>query len=86
MNKAYEYVMAGLPIIFLGAPYQAKIFKPYNISIELEKMEDLGNVEEKFGHLYPELKANVEKARKVLTMERNIHRVENLYNKVLGNK
>jgi hypothetical protein len=86
MNKAYEYVTAGLPVIFLGAPYQAKIFKPYNISIELEKMEDLGNVEEKYGHLYPELKANVEKARKVLTMERHIHVVENLYNKVLGNK
>ena len=83
MNKAYEYVMCGLPVVFVGAPYQAKIFKPYNISIELRKVEDMGNIEENFGQLYPELKANVDKARRILTMERNIYKLEKLYNKVL---
>lgn len=85
MNKAYEYIFAGLPLIIMGAPEQARVLRKYGVAIELEKMEDLGNVEQKWGHMYPELKANVEKARKVLTMERHIHVVENLYNTVLGN-
>ena len=84
MNKAYEYIAAGLPVIFLGAPHQAKLFKKYNISIELEKIEDLGNVEEKYGNLYPQLKENVEKTRKLFWMERHIHIVEKLYKEVLG--
>jgi len=82
MNKAYEYIAAGLPVLFLGAPHQAELFKPYNISIELKKIEDLGNVEQNFGHLYPELKSNVDKMRKELVMENNIHIVEELYNAV----
>ncbi len=85
MNKAYEYIMCGLPVICLGAPEQARVLKKYGVTIELEKLADLGNVEQNYGHLYPELKANVDKARKVLTMERHIHVVEKLYKTVLEN-
>lgn len=85
MNKAYEYLWAGLPLLIMGAPEQARVLKKYGVALEFEKTEDIGNVEQKWGHLYPELKANVEKYRKILTMERHIHVVEKLYNKVLEN-
>ena len=85
MNKAYEYIMAGCPIIIMGAPEQARVLKKYGVSLELEKMADLGNVEQKWGHLYPKLKANVDRARVLLTMERYIYIVEKLYKKVLEN-
>ena len=85
MNKAYEYIMAGCPLIILGAPEQARVLRKYGVAIELEKLADLGNVEQKYGHLYPQLKENVDKARKLLTMERHIHVIERLYRKVLAN-
>jgi hypothetical protein len=85
MNKAYEYIMAGCPIIIMGAPEQARVLKKYGVALELEKMADLGNVEQKWGHLYPKLKANVDRARVLLTMERHIYIVEKLYKKVLEN-
>lgn len=85
MNKAYEYIMAGLPIIIMGAPLQAEVLRKYGVAIELEKMSDLGNVEQKWGHLYPQLKANVDRARTLLTMERHIHVIEKLYKSVLDN-
>jgi glycosyltransferase involved in cell wall biosynthesis len=85
MNKAYEYIMAGCPVISMGAPEQARVLRKYGVVLELEKMADLGNVDQKWGHLYPELKANVDKAREILTMERNIYIVEKLYKRVLEN-
>lgn len=83
MNKAYEYIMCGLPIIAMGAPEQVRVLEKYGVVLDHAKTEDIGNIEQKYGHLYPELKANVDKARKMLTMERHIHIVENLYNEVL---
>jgi hypothetical protein len=83
MNKAYEYIMCGLPIIAMGAPEQVRVLDKYGVVLNHEKTEDIGNIEQQYGHLYPELKANVDKARKTLTMERHIHIVENLYNKIL---
>lgn len=87
MNKAYEYIACGLPIIAMGAPEQVRVLEKYGVVLDHKKTEDIGNIEQQYGHLYPELKANVEKARKLLTMERHIHKVEDLYNAVLyGNK
>jgi hypothetical protein len=87
MNKAYEYIMCGLPILAVGAPEQVRVLEKYGVVLEFEKTEDIGNVDQNFGAKYAELKANVDKARKVLTMERHINIIENLYNKVLkGNK
>jgi hypothetical protein len=83
MNKAYEYITAGLPIIAMGAPEQVRVLEKYGVVLDFKKTEDIGNIEKNYGHLYPELKANVDKARKMLTMERHINIVENLYNKVL---
>jgi hypothetical protein len=83
MNKAYEYIMCGLPILAVGAPEQARILKKYGVVLEFKKVADIGNVEQTCGHLYSELKANCDKARELLTMERHIYLVENLYNEVL---
>lgn len=85
MNKAYEYIMAGLPLIILGAPLQAEVLRKYGVALELKKISDLGNVEQNWGHLYPELKKNVDRARVLLTMERHIHVIEKLYKRVLDN-
>ena len=85
MNKAYEYIMAGCPLIIMGAPEQARVLKKYGVALELEKMADLETVDQKWGHLYPQLKANVDKARGLLTMERHIYIVEKLYKQVLEN-
>jgi hypothetical protein len=85
MNKAYEYIMAGCPLIIMGAPHQAEVLRKYGVAIELEKLSDLGNVEQKWGHMYPQLKENVDKARKLLTTERYIHIIEKLYKAVLDN-
>jgi len=84
MNKAYEYIMCGMPVLAVGAPHQASLLKKHGVVLEFEKVEDIGNVEQTCGHLYPELKANVDKARELLTMERHIHIVEKLYKKVLS--
>lgn len=85
MNKAYEYIMAGLPLVILGAPLQAELLRKYGVAIELKKISDLGNIEQNYGHLYPELKANVDRVRTLLTTERHIHIIENLYKRVLDN-
>jgi hypothetical protein len=84
-NEDLTEAQTKLPIIALGAPEQVRVLKKYNVVLDLKKMSDLGNVEEKWGHLYPELKANVDKLRKIYTMERYIHIVENLYRQVLDN-
>jgi len=85
MNKAYEYIMAGCPLLIMGAPLQAKLLRKYGVAIEFEKTADIGNVEQKWGHLYPKLKANVDRARVLLTTERHIHIIEKLYKSVLDN-
>jgi hypothetical protein len=85
MNKAAEYIMAGLPIISVGAPHQTKLLEPYGVILEFEKVSDIGNIEQTCGHLYPELKKNVDELRKIYTMERHIHKVEKLYKQVLEN-
>ena len=82
-NKWQEYMMCGLPVIVFGAAETARITKELGVGIVLENLDDLGNVDSNYGHLYPQLKANVEKARKILTMEQNVWKLENLYRSVL---
>ena len=83
-NKWQEYMMCGLPVIVFGAAETARITKELGVGVVLENLDDLGNVDTNYGHLYPTLKANVEKARKILTMEQNIWKLENLYREIIS--
>ena len=82
-NKWQEYITCGLPVIVFGANETARITKELGVGIVLENLDDLGNVDTNYGHLYPTLKSNVEKARKILTMEQNLYKLENLYREVI---
>ena len=83
-NKMFEYLAAGMPVIVFGADESARIATELGVGICLDKLEDLGSVEEKFGKVYPQLKANVDRVRKELLMENNIWHLENLYREVLS--
>lgn len=85
-NKGKEYIIAGLPLIVFGADETARLVSELGIGICLDRLEDLGNVEENFGNVYPQLKANIDKVRKEMTMEANIWKLENLYRRVLSKK
>lgn len=82
-NKMFESIMAGLPVIVFGAHETARVVNELGVGIVLENLEDLGNVEENYGHLYPQLKCNVDRVRKDLVMEKNIWKLENLYREVI---
>lgn len=85
-NKMFEYITAGLPVIVFGADESARIVSELGVGICLDRLSDLGNVEETFGDTYPQLKKNVDRVRKDLFMENNIWRLENLYREVLYGK
>lgn len=85
-NKEKEYVMCGLPIIVFGADETARLVSEMGIGIVLDNLDDLGCVDERFGNIYPQLKKNVDAARKTMTMENNIWVLENLYRSVINNQ
>lgn len=81
-NKEQEYLACGLPIIVLDAPATAEYVKKENIGLVFEKIEDItpGALEE----AYPEVKANVDKLRPELSMEKHIHKLESLIDRIIG--
>ena len=80
-NKEMEYLACGLPVIVYGAPATAKYIKHHDIGLVFDKLEDIRP--EILDAEYPRLKANVDKLMPELTMEKHIHRLEDLIKKVL---
>jgi len=81
-NKHYEYLACGLPIIVYGAPATAKRVKEQNVGLVFDKLEDI--TPEVLDKNYDRLKQNVDRIRPELTMEKHIHRLESLINKLLN--
>lgn len=82
-NKMFEYITAGLPVIVYGAQETARLVNELGVGFSVNDLEELGNVETNYGSLYPTLKANVERVRKTLMMEKHVWKIENLYREIL---
>jgi hypothetical protein len=82
-NKMWEYIAAGCPVLVYGAPETSRLVDELGVGVTISNLDELGNVDKAFGHIYPQLKANVEVIRRKCTMEMNIWKVENLYRSVL---
>jgi hypothetical protein len=87
-NKCWEYVAAGLPVIVYGATETARLVNELGIGFSINTMEELGNVEENYGSLYPIFKENVERIKRegIPWMENHVWKLENLYHVVLENR
>ena len=70
-NKEQEYLACGLPIIVFGAPATAKYVKEHEVGLVFDKLEDI--TPEILEKEYPRVKANVDKLRPSLSMEKHIH-------------
>ena len=75
-NKHFEYLACGLPIIVFGAPATAKWIKEHKVGLCFDKLEDI--TPEILEKEYPRVKANVDKIKSGLTMEKHIHIVDEL--------
>ena len=81
-NKAYEYVGCGLPVLTLRHRALSRLFGDGCLGLTLSTLDDLA------GQLAAvdvvELRRRIAEARLELTMEANIHRLEELYETVVG--
>ena len=81
-NKAYEYVGCGLPVLTLRHRALSRLFGDGCLGLTLSTLDDLA------GQLAAvdvvELRRRIAEARLELTMEANIHRLEKLYEAVVG--
>lgn len=75
-NKHFEYLACGLPVIVFGAPATAKWVKEHEVGLCFDKLEDI--IPELLEKEYPRVKANVDKIKSGLTMEKHINIVEEL--------
>jgi len=84
-NKFWEYLQCGAVPICCWCKETEKTAKELGVGIVLEHPDELGNIEENFGHLYSDLKDRVDQLylSKELTMENNIWRIEKLWSEVL---
>lgn len=77
-NKLFEYLAAGVPVVSINAKASAEIIEEYDIGITVESIEELA---EQWA-LHRPKRTNVIKCRKDFTMEKHIHKVEELYERV----
>ena len=85
-NKFFNYLEAGLPII-VGSifKYSVSLVEEYNIGIvcDVKKLHELGTILKQVDH--EKLLDNVLKARQILSMENQVHRLVSFYEEVVGN-
>ena len=81
-NKHYEYIMCGMPFIVYGAPATAEWVKQYGCGLNFERLDDI--TPQILDENCDRLKAEVDAIRPKMTMEKHIHRLEKLINKLLN--
>lgn len=81
-NKAYEYLGCGLPVLTLGHQALARFVDEHGVGLSLD---GLANLDAQLAELdVPRLRRQIADLRAEFTVERNIHHVIKLYERVLG--
>ncbi len=84
-NKLFEYAASGIPMIVLNANFAADFVKKNNIGIKLEDLENLKDnkyLNDDMG--YVEMLMAIEDFNRKYTMENEIKKVEELYEKIMS--
>jgi len=86
-NKFFEYIKAGCVPICCWCEETERWNEKYQCGINLKHPDELGNIEENFGQLYPKLKDRVDEinVKGILDSENHIHIIESLLREA-GNK
>ena len=82
-NKIFDYIDAGLvPIVHSNTEFVSAVLDRYNIRVDAKKeyFEDKGYKLSEF--LTPEMKENLETAKKELSISNQIHRLVDFYNRI----
>ena len=84
-NKWFEYIKCGIVPICCWCEESERWTEKYKCGINLKHPNELGNIEENFGHLYPKLKDRVDEinTKGILDSENHIHVVESFWREVL---
>jgi len=78
-NKLFEYMAGCVPIVAIYADECTRFIEEYGVGISVNSLEELAGSWAK----HRECRKNVVKYRSEFIMERHIHRLENLYKKVM---
>jgi len=81
-NKHFEYIACGLPVIVCGAEATADWVKKTGEGICFDRIDQIRP--EILDEAYPQCKAVVDKIASEYTMEKHIHRLERLIEKIMG--
>ena len=81
-NKHFEYIACGLPVIVCGAPATATWVKKTGEGICFDRLEDI--TPQILEEAYPKCKEIADKMASEYTMEKHIHVLENLIDKVIN--
>lgn len=79
-NKLFEYLAGCTPVVAMHADESAKIVSEYGVGVVVESPEELA----KRWSEHRKCRENVVKHRMFFAMENHIHKVERLYQEVLG--
>ena len=81
-NKAYEYVGCGLPVLTLGHRALSRLVSDGGLGYSLATLDDLGGQLARLDVV--EIRHQIAAARHALTVEANIHRLWDLYQRLLS--
>ena len=81
-NKLFEYMAVGVPIVAMNCKEVQAVVKENDVGICVSTLEEL---KDRWGE-HVQKRVNVIKRRHDFTMESNIYKLEELYEKVLSNE
>jgi glycosyltransferase involved in cell wall biosynthesis len=77
-NKLFEYIAACVPIVAINAKTCAEFIEEYGIGIKVESLDELASRWSE----HRKCRENLIKVRKQFVMEKHIHKLEELYEKL----
>lgn len=77
-NKLFEYIAAGVPIVAINASTCGEFIEEHGIGMQVESLEELAS---RWGE-HSKCREKLIKVRQQFTMEKHIHKLEELYKKV----
>lgn len=79
-NKLFEYIMAGIPVIVLDLNEAGEFVKEHELGVVIESIDDVPKIYDQHEHY----RQKVKEKRHLFTMESQVAKIENLYQRVLG--
>jgi len=80
-NKLFEYMSAGVPVVAINAKESEEFVVKHGVGISVKSIEEL---KERWDE-HKEIRRNLIKKRVEFSMEKNIHKLEELYSKLKRN-